>query len=158
VPTRSPAATDEAPFWERKRLRDLDRAEWEALCDGCGKCCLAKLEEPTTGAVSHTNVACRLLDIDTCRCKRYPDRRRLIPFCEALTPENVARFHWLPPTCSYRRLSEGKSLPRWHHLLSGDRDLVHRVGASVRQRAVSIAAAGPLEHHIVTWPAAEEAR
>jgi hypothetical protein len=155
LPSRQPVAAPEAPFWERKSLADLDRDQWESLCDGCGKCCLAKLEDPASATITYTNVACRLLDMDTCRCQRYSQRNHIVPSCEVLTPGNVARFRWLPPTCAYRRLREGRGLPWWHHLLSGDRDLVHRVGASACRRAVPAAAAGPLEHHIVTWPAEE---
>jgi uncharacterized cysteine cluster protein YcgN (CxxCxxCC family) len=143
----------EAPFWRRKSLAEMTPAEWESLCDGCGKCCLEKLEDPRSGEISHTNVACRLLDIRACRCTRYAERRRFVPNCEQLNPENVRRFRWLPSSCAYRLLAESRELPWWHHLLSGDRQLVHRVGASVRGRAVPERRAGPIEHHIVAWPA-----
>jgi uncharacterized protein len=150
-----PAETEltEAPFWRAKVLAEMTRAEWESLCDGCGKCCLEKLEDPRSGEISHTNVACRLLDVGTCRCSRYAERQRLVPNCEQLDAENVRRFHWLPSSCAYRLLAEGRDLPWWHHLVSGDPELVHRVGASVRGRAVPERRAGPLEHHIVTWAA-----
>jgi uncharacterized protein len=147
------AEPSEPPFWRRKSLAEMTPAEWESLCDGCGKCCLEKLEDAESGEISHTNVACRLLEIHTCRCSRYAERRRFVPNCEQLDPENVRRFQWLPSSCAYRLLAEGRELPWWHHLLSGDRELVHRVGASVRGRAVPERRAGPLEHHIVTWPA-----
>lgn len=127
--------------------------EWEALCDGCGKCCLEKIEDGYTGEISYTNVACRLLDLGTCRCTRYTDRRRFVPNCEALTAEGVLALSWLPMSCAYRRLAEGHDLPDWHHLVCGDPEMVHRVGASVRGRAVAESRAGPLEHHIVTWSA-----
>lgn len=143
----------EAPFWTAKRLDEMTPAEWESLCDGCGKCCLEKLQDADSGEISHTNVACRLLDIRRCRCTRYLERRRFVPNCEQLNPSNIRRFTWLPSSCAYRLLAEGRELPWWHHLVSGDRELVHRVGASVRGRAVSERRAGPLEHHIVTWPA-----
>jgi uncharacterized cysteine cluster protein YcgN (CxxCxxCC family) len=147
------AEPSEPPFWRRKSLAEMTRAEWESLCDGCGKCCLEKLEDAESGEISHTNVACRLLDVRTCRCTRYAERHRFVPNCEQLDPENVRRFQWLPSSCAYRLLAEGGELPWWHHLLSGDPELVHRVGASVRGRAVPERRAGPLEHHIVTWPA-----
>jgi uncharacterized protein len=142
-----------APFWKTKSLAEMTRAEWESLCDGCGKCCLEKLEDRRSGAISHTNVACRLLDVGTCRCSRYTERRRFVPNCEQLDAENVRRFDWLPSSCAYRLLAAGRDLPWWHHLVSGDPELVHRIGASVRGLAVPRHRAGPLEHHIVTWPA-----
>ncbi|HRK69179.1 MAG TPA: YcgN family cysteine cluster protein [Hyphomonas sp.] len=143
----------EPDYWKRRSLAEMSRAEWEALCDGCGKCCLEKLEDPFSGEISYTNVACRLLDVGTCRCTRYAERRRFVPNCEALTPESILALEWLPKSCAYRLLAEGQALPAWHHLVSGDPDMVHRVGVSVRGRAVPERRAGPLEHHIVTWPA-----
>jgi uncharacterized protein len=139
------------PFWKHKTLAAMSRTEWESLCDGCAKCCLAKLQDVDSDELAFTNVACRLLDLDTCRCTRYAKRRRYVPTCERLTPANVAGFDWLPSTCAYRLVAEGKDLPRWHHLVSGDPDLVHRRGCSVRGKAVSETKAGPLEHHIVDW-------
>ncbi|MCW5698358.1 MAG: YcgN family cysteine cluster protein [Rhodospirillales bacterium] len=130
----------------------MTRAEWESVCDGCAKCCLAKLEEPVSGDIVYTNVACRLLDLNTCRCRDYANRKQRVPSCQILTPETVAAFDWLPASCAYRRIVVGDGLPWWHHLVSGDPDLVHRVGASVRGRAVPEAKSGPIEHHIVTWP------
>ena len=140
------------PFWKHKALGEMTRAEWESLCDGCAKCCLAKLQDVDSDALVFTNVACRLLDLDTCRCKNYAKRRRYVPTCERLTPANVAAFDWLPSTCAYRLIAEGKDLPRWHHLVSGDPDLVHRGGHSVCGKVVSETEAGPIEHHIVDWP------
>ena len=151
-----PAADDapaDLPFWKRKALPEMSWAEWESICDGCGKCCLEKLQDRWTQQISYTDVACGLLDINTCRCSRYAERRRFVRNCEQLTPDNVGRFAWLPSTCAYRLLADGKDLPWWHHLVSGDPELVHRVGASVRGRAVSARRARCLEHHIVTWPA-----
>ncbi|MGF1639793.1 MAG: YcgN family cysteine cluster protein [Rhodospirillales bacterium] len=139
------------PFWQHKRLAEMTRDEWEALCDGCGKCCLEKLEDVATGEIIHTDVACRLLDVHSCRCSRYATRHRWVANCETLDAVNVHRFHWLPSSCAYRLLAEGRELPWWHPLVSGDPDLVHVVGASVRGRAVPEKRAGPLEHHIVTW-------
>jgi uncharacterized cysteine cluster protein YcgN (CxxCxxCC family) len=126
---------DSAPrtrFWD-KPLRDLTRAEWEALCDGCGKCCLNKLEYADTGEVAFTRVACRLLDGETCRCTRYPIRRQFVPDCVSLTAATLPKVaYWLPRTCAYRLRHEGKPLPDWHPLETGDPESVHRAGMSVR--------------------------
>jgi Uncharacterized conserved protein len=131
----------------------MSRQEWESLCDGCGKCCLHKLEDEDTGTIHHTNVACRLLNLGTCRCKDYDNRRTHVPDCVQLTPEVVGGLAWLPSTCAYRLLAENKPLEWWHPLVSGDPDTVHEAGASVRGRVVSENRAGPLDHHIVGWPA-----
>ena len=136
-------------FWRHKRLEDMSRAEWEALCDGCGKCCLHKLEDADTGAVYYTNVACRLLDLDAIRCTRYAERRRYVPDCAVLDASQVRNFHWLPDTCAYRLVAQGDDLPDWHPLVSGDPDSVHRAGMSVRGRTVSERDAGDLEDHVV---------
>lgn len=147
-------ATDgEAPFWKRKSLGEMTPEEWESLCDGCAKCCLHKLEDERTGEFHQTNVACRLLDLGACRCSRYAERKRLVPDCVVLTPGNIGALSWMPSTCAYRLLAEGKDLPWWHPLVSGDPDSVHRAGVSVRGRAISERkAAGPLEHYLVDWP------
>jgi hypothetical protein len=137
-----------APFWE-KPLDQLSRAEWESLCDGCGKCCLHKLEDADTGEVHATNVACRLLDRHSGRCSSYRDRRAFVPDCIRLTSANVERFAWLPSTCAYRLRADDKPLPEWHHLRSGDREAVHRERKSVRGWTVGEDEAGPLEHHII---------
>jgi uncharacterized cysteine cluster protein YcgN (CxxCxxCC family) len=135
-------------FWELP-LADLSRAEWEALCDGCGKCCLHKLEDEVTGEVFPTNVACRLLDRRTSRCRDYRDRRAYVPDCVRLSRANVGTFDWLPSTCAYRLRSEGRPLFDWHHLISGDPESVHEAGMSVRGWTVTEDEAGDLEHHIV---------
>jgi uncharacterized cysteine cluster protein YcgN (CxxCxxCC family) len=140
------------PFWLTKPLSELSGPEWESLCDGCGKCCLHKLEDEDTGEIAHTNVACRLLNTGTCRCKDYENRWSHVPDCVQLTPAAVHDLSWLPSTCAYRRLSEGKGLEWWHPLVSGDPNSVHAAGISVRGRCVSENRAGPLDHHIVTWP------
>ena len=145
------------PFWQEKRLEQMTQAEWESLCDGCGRCCLHKLRDEDTadgqpGALSFTNVACRLLDLTTCRCTDYTHRRRRVPDCVQLTPTEVRQIDWLPPSCAYRRLAEGKDLPAWHPLVTGNPDSVHEAGISVRGRAVDERKAGPLEHHIADWP------
>lgn len=141
-----------APFWKTKALHEMSRGEWESLCDGCGRCCLHKLRDDDTGRLSYTNVACRLLDLKSCRCSSYADRTRLVPDCVSLTPEAVREIDWLPPSCAYRLLAEGKELAWWHPLVSGDPETVHEAGVSVRGRAVSERRAGPLEHYIVDWP------
>ena len=136
------------PFWE-KPLGDLSRAEWEALCDGCGKCCLHKIEDDETGEVFGTNVACKLLDRFSCRCSNYRQRRAFVPDCIRLTAGEVGKLGWLPSTCAYRLRSEGKPLPEWHYLVSGDRETVHEAGISVRGWTISEAEAGDLEHHLL---------
>ena len=124
------------PFWKTTPLDRMTRAQWESLCDGCGRCCLHKLEDEETGEVFYTDVACRLLDLKTCRCTRYADRRRLVPTCLPLTPQEVAARHWLPDSCAYRRLARNQDLAHWHPLVSGDPESVHRAGKSVRGWAV----------------------
>lgn len=135
------------PFWERKSLHAMTRQEWESLCDGCGKCCLHKLEDPDTGKVTYTNVACRLLDLRTIRCRRYKDRKRWVPDCTVLRPDEISNYSWLPDTCAYRRAHEGRPLPDWHHLLTGSRAEMHRRGASVKGRVISEKEAGDLADH-----------
>ncbi len=125
------------PFWRNKTLEELTSWQWEALCDGCGRCCLQKLKNPTTGKVTYTWVACCLLDINTCRCTDYEMRHILIPDCVTLIPKNIIKLRWLPKTCAYRLVAEGKDLPEWHPLVSGDRNSVHEAGMSVRNRAIS---------------------
>ncbi|MGD9366006.1 MAG: YcgN family cysteine cluster protein [Desulfobacteraceae bacterium] len=125
------------PFWIGKKLEELTSQQWEALCDGCGRCCLQKLKHPTTGKVAYTWVACFLLDIGTCRCSNYELRHILVPDCLKLEPKNILKLRWLPRTCAYRRVAEGKDLPDWHPLISGDPESVHRSGNSIRQRAIS---------------------
>ena len=142
----------EDPFWRRKTLAEMTRSEWESLCDGCAKCCLDKLEDEDTGEIQYTEVACRLLDLGTCRCTDYANRKRFVPDCVVLTPRTVARLSWLPSSCAYRLVSEGKDLEWWHPLVSGDPETVHRAGVSVRGRAVPEALAGDLEDHVVHWP------
>lgn len=137
-------------FWELP-LGELDRAEWEALCDGCGRCCLHKLEDEDTGEIAETNVACKLLDTETARCTDYRHRKAYVPDCLRLTLRLVDTVPWLPETCAYRRRADGRPLPRWHHLLTGDRSAMVAAGASVAGRVVSESQAGPLEHHVVEW-------
>ena len=141
-------------FWERP-LERLTRDEWEALCDGCGKCCLNKLEDEETGEVALTAVACRLLDCATCRCSSYADRHRHVPECITLTVESIPRhLYWLPATCAYRLRHLGRPLPDWHPLLTGDPESPHRAGAGVRGLALSEAEVPEeeWEDHIIEEP------
>ncbi len=124
-------------FWIGKTLDELTASQWEALCDGCGRCCLQKLKNATTGKVYYTWVACYLLDTQSCRCSNYDLRHILVPDCLKLEPANIPKLRWLPRTCAYRRIAEGKELPDWHPLISGDPQSVHKTGMSVRQRAIS---------------------
>ena len=125
----------EPEFWKHKSLEEMSAAEWEAVCDGCGRCCLHKLEDEDTGAIVHTRVACRLLDIQACSCSSYQRRFELVPDCIVLDPTR-STFHWLPASCAYRRLDEGRTLEWWHPLVSGNRHTVHQAGISVREFAL----------------------
>ena len=127
----------EKPFWQRKALEEMTPQEWESLCDGCGLCCLIRFEDEETGEVIPTRVACKLLDGDLCRCKDYPNRKRYVPDCIKLTPGNVSALPWMPKSCAYRRLAEGRDLAWWHPLVSGDPESVHRAGVSVRGQTIS---------------------
>lgn len=140
-----------APFYERKALAEMSTEEWESLCDGCGKCCLHKIED-VAGQVYYTNVACKLLNLGRCRCSSYEDRQSIVSDCIRLRPEDVATFSWLPHTCAYRLVADEKGLAWWHPLVSGDPETVHRAGVSVRGRAIPEHRAGDLEEHIVRWP------
>ncbi len=136
-------------FWEDVPLHRLDRAQWEALCDGCGKCCIHKLEDEDTGELHPTNVACRLLDRRTGRCSDYKHRHAHVPECIRLTPAKLEKMDWLPESCAYVLRAQGKPLPEWHYLVCGDREAIHRAGASVRGWTISEDDAGDLELHIL---------
>jgi uncharacterized cysteine cluster protein YcgN (CxxCxxCC family) len=125
------------PFWKTKTLKEMTKTEWESLCDGCAKCCLVKLEDEDTKELFFTNLACKLLDGKTCRCSNYPERKKHVPICVKLTPHIVATVDWLPESCAYRLVHEGKDLHDWHHLICGDREEVHRRGYSAKNRVVS---------------------
>jgi uncharacterized cysteine cluster protein YcgN (CxxCxxCC family) len=145
----------EAPFWRRKSLIQMTDSEWESLCDGCGKCCLNKLEEEETDRTYYTDVGCRLLDGQTCRCHDYKNRQELVDDCVRLTPQSLKSITWLPPSCAYVLLSEGKDLYWWHPLVSGDPETVHTAGVSVRGRVRDSEVNVPdadLEDYIVSWP------
>lgn len=140
-------------FWEQKALSDMDPQEWEALCDRCGRCCLVKIEDQDSGDLFYTNVVCKYLDSRRCRCTNYRERSELVPDCIKVTPEVAYNETWLPDTCAYRLLAEGKPLYDWHPLLSGDPDSVHDAGISVRDRVVSERHVHPdeLAEHLVHW-------
>ena len=138
------------PFWRTKTLAQMSPTEWESLCDGCGKCCLHKVQIKGI-KLKITNVACRLLDAHTCRCKNYPNRKTLVPDCVVFTPEGVGALDWLPTTCAYRLVHEGKDLFDWHPLKSGSPESVHEAKISVRGRIVGERGAGSLVDHIVPW-------
>jgi uncharacterized protein len=125
------------PFWESKTLRQMTQAEWESLCDGCGLCCLIRFEDEDTGEIIPTRVACKLFDAELCRCSDYANRKAHVPDCIKLTPDNIDDLMWMPRSCAYRRLHEGKGLPSWHPLITGDPESVHEAGVSVRGQTVS---------------------
>ncbi len=152
-------ATDDGtggvPFWRRKSLDDMTDREWESLCDGCARCCLNKLEEEDTDRTFYTNVGCRLLDGESCRCRDYPHRLDQVDDCVRLTPAELKEITWLPPSCAYVLLSEGKDLYWWHPLVSGDPETVHAAGVSVRSHKLESETDVPdedLEQYIVSWP------
>jgi uncharacterized cysteine cluster protein YcgN (CxxCxxCC family) len=142
-------------FWKSKTLEQMSEAEWESLCDGCARCCLEKLEDEDTGRIYFTHVGCRLLDAASCQCRDYPNRSAKVPDCVRLTPDNVRSLNWLPPSCAYRLVAEGRDLYWWHPLVSGDPNTVHEAGVSVRGRVEASedeVALEDLEDHIVRWP------
>ena len=142
---------NDLPFWKRKKLTEMTDNEWESLCDNCGKCCLNKLEDEDTGEIMFTSVVCNLIDMKTCRCTRYQERTRLVPGCIAIKSEPIVQYDWLPSTCAYRILAEGKDLPSWHPLVSGTSKSVHDAGVSVRSYAITERDADDLVHHVIEW-------
>lgn len=146
--------SEELPFWKAKTLKEMSEAEWESLCDGCGKCCLVGLEDEDTGEIYLTDLTCKLFDTDKCACGDYPNRFAKIDDCTKLTPDNVPELHWLPKTCAYRLIAAGRDLFWWHHLISGDRETVHAANVSVRgktnpERGQKVRT---LMRRIVEWP------
>ena len=141
----------EIPFWEKKTLSEMSSVEWDSLCDGCAKCCLHKIEDEDCGKIFYTNVACNQLHLNSCRCKNFSKRTVLVDDCIELTKEKLESLKWLPQSCAYRLLNEGKALSWWHPLLSGDPDSVHTAGISVKDRCISELDIVDFEDHIVTW-------
>lgn len=147
--------SDDVPFWKSKTLAEMSEAEWESVCDGCGRCCLVKLEDEDDGRIYFTDIGCRLLDGDTCRCRDYPNRSARVDDCVRLTAKNLGELNWLPPTCGYRLLASGRDLYWWHPLVSGDPETVHAAGVSVRARVSRDEDSLPedqISEHIVAWP------
>jgi hypothetical protein len=144
--------TIEIPFWEKKTLSEMSSVEWDSLCDGCAKCCLHKIEDEDSGEIFYTKVACNQLNLNSCRCKNFSERTVLVDDCIELTKEKLESLKWLPQSCAYRLLNEGKGLPWWHHLVSGDQNSVHAAGISVKDRCVSETDIVDFEDYIVTWP------
>ena len=143
------------PFWQVKTLEDMTREEWESLCDGCARCCLVKLEDADTEEIHFTDVGCTLLDGKTCRCRDYRRRQSRVPDCVKLTPETVRSLSWLPVSCAYRRLAEGRDLAWWHPLVSGTPETVRQAGVSVAGRVSASEDDLPTEDwvdHVVKWP------
>ena len=140
-------------FWKNYPLNALNTAEWEALCDGCGLCCLIKLEDEDTQEVAYTKVACKLLECNTARCSDYANRFDVVPDCIQLTPEKLEKIHWLPPSCAYRRLKQGKNLPSWHYLNTGSRQSVIKAKKSAAGRCISEldVAEEDIEDYVVRW-------
>ena len=138
-------------FWKEKRLTELSQEEWESLCDGCARCCMIKLEDIDTKKIAYTNIACKLLNTETCKCKDYQNRQRRVPDCIGLNAENIKNLNWMPSTCAYCLIAEGKELPWWHPLVSGKSDTVHIAGISVRGRTILENDNLNPNKHIIDW-------
>ena len=150
----STSSKSDPAFWKTKNMAEMSRTEWESLCDSCGKCCCIRLEDEDTGAIYVTDVACKLFDPNSCRCGDYANRSDLVPDCVTLTPVNVSQLKWMPQTCAYRLISEGKDLPEYHHLVTGSRETIHDVGMSVQDAVTSevLVDEDDIPTRIVIWP------
>ena len=143
----------EKPFWQTVKLADMAAAQWEDLCDGCAKCCLVKLQDEDSGEIVFTDIVCNLLDQQSCRCTHYEERTKLVPDCVKLSKDNLDKIDFMPPSCAYRLLHEGKDLPQWHPLVSGRADSVVEAGMSVKGRVIAeMAFDGDSEDRVVDWP------
>jgi len=154
-PAEGASTAADAPFWKVKPIEGMSTAEWESLCDGCGRCCLVKLEDEDTGEIHFTDLGCKLLDAGSCRCSDYRRRRQRVRDCIKLTPETVRALPWLPPTCAYKLLADGKELSWWHPLVSGSADTVHEAGVSVAGRVAALETQVKIDDYpdyIVSWP------
>lgn len=142
------------PYWESKTLTEMNREEWEGLCDGCGKCCMIKLEDEETSLIHYTSVVCRYLNQAKCTCTVYSTRKKLVPTCVVLQPNELDNLYWMPSTCAYRLLHEGRKLPVWHPLITGNRQAMKNSGNTVTGRVLSeeFVHDEDLEAHIVDWP------
>lgn len=140
------------PWWEEKSLQEMSREEWEQICDHCGKCCLLKLEDEDDGTVYYTDVACSLVDSESCHCTDYLNRCVRVPDCLELTVGNLDQIQWMPPSCSYRTIKEGRSLPKWHHLVTGDKESIHQAGKSIKGKYIDESDVDDIEEHVVEWP------
>lgn len=145
---------DDPLFWQHKSLNDMSEVEWESLCDGCGKCCLAKVIDDDTDELYFTDISCQLLNQKTCQCNDYPNRFKKVSDCVKISLDDPESFQWLPPSCAYRRLNEGKELPNWHPLrYQGKKSEMHRVGASIRGKTINeLFVKGDLQDFIAWWP------
>lgn len=145
--------TKKSNFWQTLTLSEMNQSQWESLCDGCGRCCLHKIEDEHTNEIFFTDVVCHYLDEETCRCPHYDNRQDYVPTCLSIEPDWGEKFKWLPKTCAYRLLSEGKDLPDWHPLISGDKDSIHWAGISVRGRTYTDneIAEKDFFDHVIDW-------
>lgn len=139
------------PFWETKTLEQMTHEEWESVCDGCGKCCLEKVVFEDDGELAFTNIACKLLDPVTCRCRHYENRQAFVSECVQIRPQDIKDIYWLPKTCAYRLLNEGKPLPKWHPLITGDPTSVHAAKMSASGRTVPPKPEEEFQDYIVEW-------
>jgi uncharacterized protein len=147
-------AYQQNPFWRNKSLDDMSHEEWESLCDGCGKCCMIRLQDEDTGKIADTNIACKLFERTACTCSDYANRCTRVPDCVSLTPDNLGSLDWMPKTCAYRLIFEGFDLPPWHPLITGSRESIHLAGMSVRDKTVCETEIDPddVENYALEWP------